>query len=195
MFIVELTHTFDEDIASEISNSGAQSTQNPSDWSQWGKWYTNIFSNETYLSYIFSSGNDFFKSIIFNHYDGSSFQLKFTCIQSINTTCSSQINENDKKLILEINYPIKLGLNILDIRTSSFDATNVTVETPADCGYQVIKWVNGNKYNFSYASPTVSKIKITSTNIIVKGSDFCDSSFQPNITIDGTAIQNSIDNN
>ncbi|KAK5574824.1 hypothetical protein RB653_010078 [Dictyostelium firmibasis] len=208
---------------------------------------TNIFSNETYLSYGFSSGNDFFKSFIFNHYDGSSFQLNFTCIHSINTTCSSQINESEKKqmygdqisyyttdktyrldpgmyptpivstpfkpstkgeksiikgsylvfsekiTVFDIIYPTRREIKILDIKSSSsFDATNVNVEFPSGCGYQVIKWVNGINYNFSYASPTISKIKITSTNIIVNGSDFCDSTYQPNITIDGIAVQSSI---
>ncbi|KAK5574816.1 hypothetical protein RB653_010070 [Dictyostelium firmibasis] len=204
---------------------------------------TNIFSNETYLSYNFSTGNDFFSSLFFVHYDGSSFQLNFSCTDSI---CSSQINENDKKQmygesiyyttdntyqldtkmnptpivstpfkpstkgeksiikgsylvfsekinVFDIIYPTRREIKILDIKSSSsFDATNVNVEFPSGCGYQVIKWVNGIKYNFSYASPTVSKIKITSTNIIVNGSDFCDSTYQPNITIDGIAVQSSI---
>ncbi|KAK5574818.1 hypothetical protein RB653_010072 [Dictyostelium firmibasis] len=204
---------------------------------------TNIFSNETYLSYNFSSGNDFFSSLFFVHYDGSSFQLNFSCTDSI---CSSQINENDKKQmygesiyyttdntyqldtkmnptpivstpfkpstkgeksiikgsylvfsekinVFDIIYPTRREIKILDIKSSSsFDATNVNVEFPSGCGYQVIKWVNGIKYNFSYASPTVSKIKITSTNIIVNGSDFCDSTYQPNITIDGISVQSLI---
>ncbi|KAN0034947.1 hypothetical protein ACTFIV_001486 [Dictyostelium citrinum] len=207
---------------------------------------TTIFSNQTFLSYQFQSGSDYFTSINFEHYEGPSFELNFTCINSNGTFCYSQINEENKKQLYgkSITYtsqnnpqkkyrldpemyptpivsspfqpPTKGGLSILNgtyltffekltfyqlinpknpkiniIDSIPFDAINVKVNCPPGCGYQLIQWENGNLFNFSYSNPSVSNVKITSSNIIVNGSDFCDSSYSSNITIDGVIIPTS----
>ncbi|KAN0034948.1 hypothetical protein ACTFIV_001487 [Dictyostelium citrinum] len=207
---------------------------------------TTIFSNQTFLSYQFQSGSDYFTSINFEHYEGPSFDLNFTCINSNGTFCYSQINEENKKQLYgkSITYtsqnnpqkkyrldpemyptpivsspfqpPTKGGLSILKgtyltffekltfyqlinpknpkiniIDSIPFDAINVKVNCPPGCGYQLIQWENGNLFNFSYSNPSVSNVKINSSNIIVNGSDFCDSSYSSNITIDGVIISTS----
>ncbi|KAM9986274.1 hypothetical protein ACTFIY_010683 [Dictyostelium cf. discoideum] len=133
-----------------------------------------VISNETYLSYQLPLGSENITSITFEHYDGSQFQLNLECSNSKNsnsTTCFTTINDEDKKQIL------------------SFDPTNINVQFPPGCGYQLIKWENGKLYNFSYENPSISNIKTTYSNIIVNGSNFCDKSYPSNITIDGNLIQ------
>ncbi|EAL73595.1 immunoglobulin E-set domain-containing protein [Dictyostelium discoideum AX4] len=91
----------------------------------------------------------------------------------------------------QIIYPKSQIINIFDFQLSSFDPTNVNVQFPPGCGYQLIEWENGKVYNFSYEKPSISNIKTTSPNIIVNGSNFCDKSYPSNITIDGNLIQSS----
>ncbi|KAK5581516.1 hypothetical protein RB653_001551 [Dictyostelium firmibasis] len=79
----------------------------------------------------------------------------------------------------------------LDIVRNQLDATNVTVKTPSGCGNQVIRWANGKTYSFNYANPTISNISITSSSIIVNGSNFCDKFYPSNITIDGNIIKST----
>ncbi|KAM9984455.1 hypothetical protein ACTFIZ_004168 [Dictyostelium cf. discoideum] len=97
-----------------------------------------------------------------------------------------------EKSFYQIVYP-KPQYLIIDINNPklSFDPTNVNVQFPPGCGYQLIKWENGKLYNFSYENPSISNIKITSSNIIVNGSNLCDKSYPSNITINGNLIQSS----
>ncbi|KAM9962635.1 hypothetical protein ACTFIR_005551 [Dictyostelium discoideum] len=95
-----------------------------------------------------------------------------------------------EKAYYQIIYPKNQFIEILNPKLS-FDPTNVNLQFPAGCGYQLIKWENGKLYNFSYENPSISNIKPTSSNIIVNGSNFCDKSYPSNITIDGNLIQSS----
>ncbi|KAM9972387.1 hypothetical protein ACTFIW_007447 [Dictyostelium discoideum] len=97
----------------------------------------------------------------------------------------------EKTSYYEVIYPKPQKIMILDSDPLSFDATNVKVICPPGCGYQIIKWENGKLFNFSYSNPSVLDYKINPSNIIVNGSDFCDSSYSSNITIDGVIIPNS----
>ncbi|EAL73280.1 immunoglobulin E-set domain-containing protein [Dictyostelium discoideum AX4] len=205
---------------------------------------TFVISNETYLSYHFPVGSEYFSSLNFEHYEGPSFQLDFECITGNGTVCFSQIYPEIKKKFYgtsisystqktykldhelfptpivsspfrpptkggisilkgtyltfserlsyyEVIYPKKQKIVISDSESLSFDATNVKVNCPPGCGYQIIKWENGQLFNFSYSNPSVFDYKINPSNIIVNGSDFCDSSYSSNITIDGVIILNS----
>ncbi|EAL73605.2 immunoglobulin E-set domain-containing protein [Dictyostelium discoideum AX4] len=205
---------------------------------------TFVISNETYLSYHFPVGSEYFSSLNFERFVGPSFQLDFECITFNGTVCFSQINQENKKQLYgtsityttkvtislyknnlptpivsspfqpptkggisilkgtyltfserlsyyEVIYPKKQKIVISDSESLSFDATNVKVNCPPGCGYQIIKWENGQLFNFSYSNPSVFDYKINPSNIIVNGSDFCDSSYSSNITIDGVIIPNS----
>ncbi|KAM9979449.1 hypothetical protein ACTFIY_008694 [Dictyostelium cf. discoideum] len=92
-----------------------------------------------------------------------------------------------ERLYYQIIYPTRQFI-ILNPRLS-FDPTNINVQFPPGCGYQLIKWENNKLYNFSYENPSISNIKTTYSNIIVNGSNFCDKSYPSNITIDGNLIQ------
>ncbi|KAM9986294.1 hypothetical protein ACTFIY_010726 [Dictyostelium cf. discoideum] len=93
-----------------------------------------------------------------------------------------------ERIYYQIIYPTRQFIDILNPRLS-FDPTNLNVQFPPGCGYQLIKWENNKLYNFSYGNPSISNIKTTYSNIIVNGSNFCDKSYPSNITIDGNLIQ------
>ncbi|KAM9986351.1 hypothetical protein ACTFIY_010773 [Dictyostelium cf. discoideum] len=205
---------------------------------------TFVISNETFLSYHFPVGSEYFTSLNFEHYQGPSFQLDFECITFNGTVCYSQINQENKKQLYgtsityttqkifdlykdcfptpivsslfrpptkggisilrgtfltffgkpysyEVIYPKKQKILILNSDSLSFDAANVNVNSPPGCGFQIIKWENGNLFNFSYSNPSVSGYKINPSNIILNGSNFCDGSYSSNITIDGVIILSS----
>ncbi|KAM9984444.1 hypothetical protein ACTFIZ_004148 [Dictyostelium cf. discoideum] len=58
---------------------------------------TFVIYNETFLSYHFPVGSEYFTSLNFEHFDGPSFQLDFECISLNGTVCNSQINQENKK--------------------------------------------------------------------------------------------------
>ncbi|KAM9986352.1 hypothetical protein ACTFIY_010774 [Dictyostelium cf. discoideum] len=148
-------------------------------------------------------GSEYFTSLTFEHYQGPSFQLDFECNTFNGTVCYSQINQENKKQLYgtSITYTIEntfdLYKNCLPtpIVSSPFrpptkggisilrDATNVNVNCPPGCGYQIIKWENGKLFNFRYSNPSVADYKINPSNIILNGSDFCDNNLKPSKTI------------
>ncbi|KAM9962711.1 hypothetical protein ACTFIR_005628 [Dictyostelium discoideum] len=97
---------------------------------------TVVFSNETYLSYQIPLGSENITSIIFEHFDGSQFQLNLECSNSKNSnsaTCFTTINDEQKRQMLLLppnpvnkiqnNITIKIGnltcLNVISISTIS----------------------------------------------------------------------------
>ncbi|KAM9943780.1 hypothetical protein ACTFIT_008359 [Dictyostelium discoideum] len=152
---------------------------------------TFVISNETFLSYHFPVGSEYFSSL--------NFELL------VGTFCFSKIDQENKKQLYgkSITYSTQETYDLdkkrlpTPIVSSPFQKPTkggtsiLKVNCPPGCGYQIIKCENGKLFNFSYSNPSVFDYKINSSNIIVNGSDFCDSSYSSNITIDGVIIPNS----